>query len=141
MRVARARAALDALERMKKEGGLTGQIATRMYDQNAARLRRWSSRRDGDSPDTIARATGDPAVPAVSDKGWEANAEAYNSVREKILAAERDALTSLRDGKKVDDTALRRSQRELDLESMLLDSSASLDEIGMGSPFEMTGDA
>ena len=50
-----------------------------------------------------------------------------NLVNEKIITAQRQSLLQLRDRESIGNDVLRQLQRELDLESMLLDSE-SVDE-------------
>jgi hypothetical protein len=58
-----------------------------------------------------------------SDGGAERNAESYRSLRRAMIDAERAAIIDLRDRDAISDDVMRRVQRELDLETMLLDSA------------------
>jgi monovalent cation/hydrogen antiporter len=58
-----------------------------------------------------------------TDAGAERNAESYRSLRRAMMDAERAAIIDLRDRDTIGDDVMRRVQRELDLETMMLDSA------------------
>ena len=66
------------------------------------------------------------------DAGAEQSTEKYRSIRRDMLGAERAAIIDLRDKDKISDDVLRRIQRELDLETMMLDSM----EDDAGEPYD-----
>ncbi len=130
-REARAAAATREIDAIMSRGGPKAEIARRMRDRYARRQVRWSETLDATDDDATA------SERKALDK-WDRYAEDYGDVRERVIEAERKALLELYGESRVGDDVLRRLQRELDLESMLLDSSQSGDELeGMTSPFEI----
>lgn len=130
-RAAEAKAALRRLDQIAVAGKVSPHIISILRNRYAARLERWSARRAGSGADPTETQT------AVEER-WDTHAAEYAHVHEELLGAERDSLTELRKNERVSDYVLRRLQRELDLEIMLLDSSqAEGDELNSASPFEV----
>jgi hypothetical protein len=99
-----------------------------MRDHYKTRIQRWSVRdrrehREGDSEHR--------ALPP-GDNGAETRTARYRDVRRETIAAEREAVIRLRDDGTISDSVMRRLQRELDLETMVLDSS----EDGAAEPYD-----
>ena len=70
-------------------------------------------------------------VPAPSHAAGELDehrAAEYRRVRSSMLAAEQDAILGLRDDEVIADDVMRRIQRDLDLEAMLLETSEPVSE-------------
>ena len=131
-RVARSEAALAALDEIPA-GTIPKRVAARLRDRYEIRLERWRTIRDSkDSSATrVQRARYDEQ---------QATSEKYENASARLLEAERNALMRLRDRETTSDEVLRRQQRELDLEEMLLASTnADQDETAPGSPFEIEG--
>jgi hypothetical protein len=70
----------------------------------------------------------------VDGRNAERLAVAYRALRAAMIEDEREALVRLRDQGVIGDDVLRRVQRDLDLETVLLDSSA---EDAPQSPYEV----
>ena len=85
----------------------------------AARVARWSDR------DREAHGAEDPehrALAARDGSAAEREATSYRRLRKAMIDAERRAVIDLRDKGIIGDEVLRRVQRDLDLETMLLES-------------------
>jgi monovalent cation/hydrogen antiporter len=128
-RVAEAEAALHMIDDLIAHGGAEARIARRMRVRYEARLHRWSARRDGRSEDaTEQEAAAADDVAGISD--------AVTRVNQQVLGAQRDSLIKLRESETINDDVLRQLQRELDLESMLIESTNLDDEeAGAWSPY------
>ncbi len=114
-----AQAGLEKLTTIAERNPANSSVVHLLRDRYRSRLRRWSAR--------------DRAQHAVSndvehrrldgdDRGEERQAESYKVVRRATIDAERKAVIDLRDDGTIGDDVMRRVQRELDLESMMLDS-------------------
>ena len=66
---------------------------------------------------------GHRALAGRDGKGAERAAISYRSLRGAMIGAERRAVVKLRDDGEIGDEVLRRIQRDLDLETMLLESA------------------
>jgi CPA1 family monovalent cation:H+ antiporter len=101
------------------------EVVRYLRQRHRQRARRWAAREaqpDGKSTD-IAH---DHFVPAPShDAGIldEDRAVEYRRVRSAMLAVEQDTVLALRDDGVIADDIMRRIQRDLDLETILLDTS------------------
>jgi CPA1 family monovalent cation:H+ antiporter len=119
---ARRVAAEVGLERLDEEGrrdGVDPDALRYLRRKYAARVDRWSAR------DREAHGTGDPEHSALADRdgaGAEREATSYRLLRTAMIDAERRAVVGLRDRGEIGDEVLRRVQRDLDLETMLLES-------------------
>ena len=85
----------------------------------AGRVDRWSAR------DREAHGADDPEHRDLADRdgsGAERDATGYRRLRSAMIDAERRAIIDLRDQGAIGDEVLRRVQRDLDLETMLLES-------------------
>lgn len=114
-RVTQARAALDVIDDMIAHGGIDAMIAKRLRARYAGREKRWLARSEGRASDATSeeREAADEMA-SVSDT--------VTHVNERIINAQRDSLLRLRESDTINDDILRQLQRELDLETMLLDS-------------------
>jgi len=128
-RVTQARAALHVIDDMIAHGGIEARIAKRLRTRYADREKRWLARSEGRANDATSeeREAADEMA-SVSDT--------VTQVNERIINAQRDSLLRLRESDTINDDILRQLQRELDLETMLLDSK-NLDDkdAGVWSPY------
>jgi CPA1 family monovalent cation:H+ antiporter len=119
---ARRIAAEVGLQRLDEEGrrdGIEPDMLRYLQRKYAARVDRWSAR------DRDAHGTEDPEHRALADRdgaGAEREATSYRRLRRAMIDAERRAVVKLRDEGAIGDEVLRRVQRDLDLETMLLES-------------------
>jgi CPA1 family monovalent cation:H+ antiporter len=110
-RHAAARAGLIRLNRIS-QGANVHPVALRdLRKKYEDHLRRWASR-DGDQNE---------GQPPASDN--ERQATSYRGLRAEMIQAERDEVVTLRDQGRIGDDIMRRIQRDLDLEIMLLESA------------------
>jgi Na+/H+ antiporter len=119
---ARRVAAEVGLRRLDDEGrrdGVDPEVLGSLRKQYAARVDRWSAR------DRDAHGAEDTDHQALADRdgsGAERDATGYRRLRTAMIDAERRAIIDLRDRDAIGDEVLRRVQRDLDLETMLLES-------------------
>ena len=119
---ARRVAAEVGLRRLDEEGrrdGVDPEVVGSLRKQYAARVDRWSAR------DRDVHGAEDEDHRALADRdgsGAERDATGYRRLRAAMIDAERRAIVDLRDRGAIGDEVLRRVQRDLDLETMLLES-------------------
>jgi monovalent cation/hydrogen antiporter len=119
---ARRIAAEVGLRRLDEEGrrdGVDPEVVGYLRRQYAGRVDRWSAR------DREAHGADDPehrALASRDGRGAERDATGYRRLRSAMIADERQAIVGLRDEGAIGDEVLRRIQRDLDLETMLLES-------------------
>jgi CPA1 family monovalent cation:H+ antiporter len=116
-----AEAALHTLDVAAREYGENSLIHD-LQLRHRRRLTRWAAR-DRALHGSDAEHRGLP-----SGDGAERRATGYRELRSAMIAAERNAIIDLRDRDAISDDVLRRLQRELDLETMMLDSIEDGDE-------------
>ena len=110
------------LRRLDEEGrrdGVDPGMLGYLRKKYAGRLDRWSAR------DREAHGADDPehrALAGRDGKGAEREATSYRRLRGAMIDEERRAVIDLRDRGEIGDEVLRRVQRDLDLETMLLES-------------------
>lgn len=115
-RTARHRVAAAGLRALDEAAGDGDEdLVGRMRERHSHRVHRY------------AAGEGDGAAP--TDHDDERIAADYRRIRARMIAAEREELVRLRDGKVIGDDVMRTIQYELDLEQMLLDSP-SPDPVG-----------
>ena len=120
---ARRIAAEVGLQQLNEEGRRDGADPTmveylrRKYE---GRVDRWSAR---DREVHGAEDQGHRALAGRDGKDAERAAISYRSLRGAMIGAERRAIVKLRDDGEIGDEVLRRIQRDLDLETMLLESA------------------
>lgn len=132
-RIAQSRAAVHAIDDITAHGGPEARIATAVRSRYSARLARWVARRDGRDDD----ATKDETQAANEMAGM---ADVVTRVNQQIIGAQRDSLLKLRESETINDDVLRQLQRELDLESMLLESkNVDDDDPAIWSPYGADG--
>jgi Na+/H+ antiporter len=119
---ARRVAAEVGLRRLDEEGrrdGVDPEVVGYLRKKYAGRVDRWSAR------DREAHGADDPEHRDLADRdgsGAERDATGYRRLRSAMIDAERRAIIGLRDQGAIGDEVLRRVQRDLDLETMLLES-------------------
>jgi CPA1 family monovalent cation:H+ antiporter len=119
---ARRIAAEVGLRRLDEEGrrdGVDPEVVHYLRRKYAGRVDRWSAR------DREAHGAEDAEHRALADRdgsGAEREATGYRRLRSAMISAERQAIVKLRDEGAIGDEVLRRVQRDLDLETMLLES-------------------
>jgi monovalent cation/hydrogen antiporter len=112
------------LRRLEREGGRDGvdRAMVRFLDSTYRRgVQRWSARdreRHGQDDEDHARLAG------IDGHRAEQRAASFRALRAAMIEDEREALIRLRDQGVIGDDVLRRVQRDLDLETMLLESAA-----------------
>ncbi|MDQ6829339.1 MAG: Na+/H+ antiporter [Gemmatimonadota bacterium] len=122
-RLRAAQAGLARLDEIVKRENLPPELVASLRVRYQAIARHWELHADAAASDTDeARAH------ALSDS--------FRLTRRQMLDAEREAVIALRDSGEIGDDVLRRVQRDLDFETMLLDS-ADLD--ADGSPYDVAG--
>jgi len=120
---ARRIAAEVGLRRLDEEGsrdGVDPAMVTYLRQKYAGIVNRWSAR------DRAVHGAHDPQHRALAGRdgaGAERDATTYRSLRTAMIDAERRAIVKLRDDGEIGDEVLRRIQRDLDLETMLLESA------------------
>lgn len=125
-----AQAGLRWLAELVVRDGADPEAVRLLRKQHGTRFRRWTAQ------DKIGQGTGDNARRA-HDGGvaqeTEQAAESERRLRIGMIEAERGALVAQRDRSSISDDVLRRVQRDLDLETMLLDACA---DDAPDSPYE-----
>ncbi|HEY4130372.1 MAG TPA: Na+/H+ antiporter [Gemmatimonadaceae bacterium] len=115
-----AEAGLEKLNAIAGQRPADATVVRLLRDRYRGRLRRWAVRdralHSGPNKDADHQRLSD------DDAGEERHAESYRAVRGATIDAERKAVIDLRDNGTIGDDVMRRVQRELDLESMMLDS-------------------
>ena len=113
-----AEAGLERLEKLTRDGA-HAEVARYLRQRHRSRARRWTDREDRRR---VTSPAGGSAKPHRSDTD-ERRAAVYRDLREEMIRAEREALIRLRDDGTISDDVLRRVQRDLDLEGMLLEAA------------------
>lgn len=120
-----AEAGLRRLDHDSARDGVGAESARQLREHQARRLRYWSSRESGE---TAAGKAG------VSAETAQREAEGIRRLKQGVLDAERAALLELRDRGEIGDDVMRRVQRDLDLETMILEAA---DEDAPESPYDL----
>jgi Na+/H+ antiporter len=126
-----AEAGLRRLEAEGRRDGVDRGMARALEATYRRRLQRWSARdvaRHGRGDEEHAGLAGVDGIRA------EQTAAAYRRLRAAMIGDEREALVGLRDQGVIGDHVLRRVQRDLDLETMLLESG---EDGATQSPYEV----
>jgi NhaP-type Na+/H+ or K+/H+ antiporter len=126
-----AEAGLRRLRENAGHEGVDGATARALEATYQRRVQRWSARdreRHGQEDEDHARLAGIDGTRA------ERVATAYRALRAAMIEDEREALVRLRDQGEIGDHVLRRVQRDLDLETMLLESA---EDGAPQSPYEV----
>ena len=95
-----AHAALERLEQLRKEKLVTPSAEERMREYNEERIRRYES----------------GLQQGGTTQEYTESSSTWRNWRRKLLAAEREAIISLRDRGEISPEVMRRVQRDLDLE-------------------------
>lgn len=128
-RLAAAEEGLKILEDPAIAGSAYPEVVRYLKQRHRQRARRWAAREDDEDAHRAMAAseiahqhfTLAPSHDAASID--ERRAEEYRRVRAVMMDAEQKAVTSLRDRGVIGDDVMRRIQRDLDLETMLLETS------------------
>ena len=111
---------LERLDELAGSNGNSAEIVDELRYRHQHRARRWEARERRLGRDPIGRHPAD-STDDDGDAGGEAHAASYRQLRSAMLDAERDAVVKLRDEGIIGGEVLRRIERDLDLEGMLLD--------------------
>jgi CPA1 family monovalent cation:H+ antiporter len=126
-----AEAGLRRLEAEGRRDGVDRAMARALEATYRRRVQRWSARdvaRHGQDDEEHAGLAG------VDGARAERTAAAYRALRAAMIEDEREALVTLRDEGVIGDHVMRRVQRDLDLETMLLESG---EDGAPQSPYEV----
>jgi CPA1 family monovalent cation:H+ antiporter len=126
-----AEAGLRRLQEEAKRDGVDRPTVRYLEAVYRRGVHRWAVRdlaRHGQEDEDHARLAG------IDSSRAERLATAYRALRAAMIASEREALVSLRDQGVIGDDVLRRVQRDLDLETMLLESA---EDDAPQSPYEV----
>jgi len=125
-----AEAGLRRLDELAHGDHADPTVVDTLRQQSGARLRRWAAL------DALRHGEGEPERPDDRTvRRREQAAECHRRLRLAMIAAELRALSALRDRDIISDEVLRRVQRDLDFETMLLEASA---DDAPESPYEGT---
>jgi monovalent cation/hydrogen antiporter len=125
-RLAAAEAGLRTLDEPAMASSPYPEVVRYLRQRHRQRARRWAAREaephDGESEDVAHdHITVAPSHEAAAID--ERRADEYRRVRAAMLSAEQEAVRGLRDRGVIADDVMRRIQRDLDLETMLLETS------------------
>jgi monovalent cation/hydrogen antiporter len=126
-----AEAGLRRLQAEAARDGVDRPTARALEATYRRRVQRWSARdreRHGQADEDHARLAG------IDGGRAEQLASAYRTLRLAMIAGEREALIGMRDQGVIGDDVLRRIQRDLDLETMLIESA---EDGAPASPYEV----
>jgi monovalent cation/hydrogen antiporter len=130
-RLAVAEAGLRTLDEPAIATSAYPEVVRYLRQRHRQRARRWAAREAEPHEGKTNDITHDHFVPAPShDAGVldEHRAAEYRRVRSAMLGAEQDTIVGLRDTGVIGDDVMRRIQRDLDLETMLLETSEPVSE-------------
>lgn len=130
-RLTAAEAGLSALESPELASAAHPEVPRYLRQRHRQRARRWAAREASRLANKPDESPHDHFVPAPShDTGAldEERAAEYRRIRSGMIRAEQQALLTLRDRGEIGDDVMRRVQRELDLEQVLLDSPEPVQE-------------
>jgi CPA1 family monovalent cation:H+ antiporter len=116
-----AEAGLRRLEKEARHEGVDRATVRFLESVYSRAVQRWSARdreRHGEADEEHARLAG------IDGSRAEQRATSYRALRAAMIESERHALIRLRDRGVIGDDVLRKLQRDLDLETMLLESAA-----------------
>jgi CPA1 family monovalent cation:H+ antiporter len=127
-----AEAGLRRLDQLASGNGVHPEALNVLRRRNRRKARRWTAR------DRKRHGVADEehrALEAVDGDDAERESASYGKLRTEMIAAERRALVDLRDRDIVGDAVMRRVQRDLDLETMLIEAT---EEGAPESPYEVS---
>jgi CPA1 family monovalent cation:H+ antiporter len=130
-RLAVAEAGLRTLEEPRIATSSHPEVVRYLRQRHRQRARRWAAREAQPHEGKTEDIAHDHFVPAPSHEAGaldEHRAAEYRRVRSAMLAAELDTVLTLRDDGVIGDDVMRRIQRDLDLETMLLETSEPVSE-------------
>ena len=123
-------AGLSRLDELTRDGQ-HAEVARYLRQRHKSRARRWSDREDRRQ---AAVPEEEETQPHRSDTD-ERRAGKYRELREEMIKAERETIITLRDEGTISDDVMRRVQRDLDLEAMLLEAAEPVGD----TPSDVTG--
>jgi monovalent cation/hydrogen antiporter len=124
-RLAAAEAGLRILEDPAVASSRYPEVVRYLRTRHRQRARRWAAREKEPHEDTPERVEHEHFTVAPSHETAEIDerrAQEYRRIRAAMLNAEQEALLALRDRDVIGDDVMRRIQRDLDLETMLLET-------------------
>ena len=130
-RLAVAEAGLRKLEEPAIATSPYPEVVRYLRQRHRQRARRWAAREAQPHEGKAEDIAHDHFVPAPSHEAGaldEHRAAEYRRVRSAMLAAEQNTILALRDDGVIADDVMRRIQRDLDLETMLLETSEPVSE-------------
>jgi NhaP-type Na+/H+ or K+/H+ antiporter len=114
-----ASAGLKRLEELGNTSGNSTEVVDELRHRHQRRARRWETRERRLGSEPIGRHDPSPG----GDGGGEAHALSYRRLRGAMIDAERRAVVELRDRGIIGAEVLRRLERDLDLEVLLLEEA------------------
>jgi len=114
-----AEAGLQRLEANTSRGDADPAVALHLHRTHETRARRWATH-DRTHPERAENDDG--ALAATRSAGVDRTAAHYRILRLAMIEAESDAIVALRDRSMIGDDVMHRIQRELDLETMVLEA-------------------
>ena len=138
-RLTAAEAALRKLDEPAMASTEHPEVIRYLQQRHRQRARRWAAREEethDDEPDKLEHEhfTIAPSHKAASID--ERRAAEYRRVRSAMIGAEEDTIRDLRDSGAIADDVMRRIQRDLDLETMLLETKEPVDRADTFGPAE-----
>lgn len=130
-RLAAAEAGLRELEKPEVAGSALPEVVRYLRGRHRQRARRWASLEAETHDDDPEHVQHEHFTIAPSHKAAaidEQRAGEYRRVRSVMIKAEQDTLLRLRDDGVIADDVMRSIQRDLDLETMLLETSEPVDQ-------------
>jgi Na+/H+ antiporter len=121
-----ASAGLRGLDELATSGDACGEIVQGLRQRHERRARRWAMREQQLGGEPIEHHDGGPPHDDGSEAGSEAGFASFHRARSAMIAAERRAVLDLRDRGIIGADVLRRIERDLDLETVLMGDGAAL---------------
>jgi CPA1 family monovalent cation:H+ antiporter len=128
-----AEAGLKALGSHAAADGARPEVVRYLRRRHIQRARRWASRETREEQDEAPWLRHEHRVQPASHADAlveDARALEYRRLRRSMIQAELQAVLDLRDEGSIDDAVMRRIQRDLDFESILLDTDEPVSDVG-----------
>ena len=129
-RLAAAEAGLKVLDDPAMQSAPHPEVIRYLQQRHRQRARRWAAREEETHDDEPENVQHEHFTIAPSHKAAiidDERAEEYRRVRSAMIGAEEDKIRELRDSGAIADDVMRTIQRDLDLETMLLETSEPVD--------------
>jgi hypothetical protein len=129
-RLAAAEAGLQVLDDPAMQSAPHPEVIRYLQQRHRQRARRWAAREEETHDDEPENVQHEHFTIAPSHKAAaidDERAEEYRRVRSAMIGAEEDKIRELRDSGAIADDVMRTIQRDLDLETMLLETSEPVD--------------